>query len=115
MITNDAICTREIKSRMAVGKAAFNKEKPFFAYKLKFKEETSKVLLWSTALYGAETWALRKVDQRSLESFEMWCWRRMESIIGTDCVRNEYYIGSRRRRISYKQKKKKERRLTGFA
>jgi hypothetical protein len=39
-------------------------------------------------LYGAETWTLRKVDQKYLESFEMWCWRRME-ISWTDCVRNE--------------------------
>jgi hypothetical protein len=38
-------------------------------------------------LYGPETWTLRKVDQKYLESFEMWCWRRME-ISWTDCVRN---------------------------
>jgi hypothetical protein len=30
------------------------------------------------ALYGAETWTLRAVDQKHLESFEIWCWRRME-------------------------------------
>jgi hypothetical protein len=40
-------------------------------------------------LCGAETWALRKVDQKYLESFEMWCWRRMEKISWTDGVRNE--------------------------
>ena len=43
----------------------------------------------SKALYGAETWTLRKVDQEYLESFEMWCWRWMEKISRTDCVRNE--------------------------
>jgi hypothetical protein len=31
---------------------------------------------------------LQKVDQKYLESFEMWCWRRMEMISWTDCVRN---------------------------
>jgi hypothetical protein len=31
-------------------------------------------------IYGAETWTLRAVDQKHLESFEMWCWRRMEEI-----------------------------------
>jgi hypothetical protein len=44
---------------------------------------------WSIALYGAETWTLRKVDQKYLESFEMWCWRRMEKISWTDRVINE--------------------------
>ena len=28
------------------------------------------------------------MDQKCLESFEMWCWRRMEKISWTDCVRN---------------------------
>ena len=41
------------------------------------------------ALYGAENWTLRKVDQKYLESFEIWCWRRMEKIGWTDRVRNE--------------------------
>jgi len=41
------------------------------------------------ALYGAETWSLRKADQIYLESFEMWRWRTLEKIIWTDCVRNE--------------------------
>jgi hypothetical protein len=41
------------------------------------------------ALYGAETWTIRAVDQKHLESFEMWCLRRMEKIIRTDRVRNE--------------------------
>jgi len=41
------------------------------------------------ALCGAETWTLRKVDQKYLESFETWCWRRMEKISWTDRVKNE--------------------------
>ena len=45
--------------------------------------------VWSIALYGAETWTLRATDQKHLESFEMWCWRRMEKISWTDHVRNE--------------------------
>jgi hypothetical protein len=34
MITNDARCTREIKSRIAMAKAAFNKKKTLFTNKL---------------------------------------------------------------------------------
>jgi hypothetical protein len=40
-------------------------------------------------LYSAETWTLRKVDKKHLESFEIWCWKRMEKISQTDRVRNE--------------------------
>ena len=39
--------------------------------------------------YGAQIWLLRTADQKYLESFEMWCWRRMEKISWTDHVRNE--------------------------
>jgi hypothetical protein len=34
MITNDARCTRETKSRIAMAKAAFNKKKNLFTSKL---------------------------------------------------------------------------------
>jgi hypothetical protein len=48
-----------------------------------------KCYIWSIVLYGAKTWTLWKVNQKYLERFEMWCWRRMEKIILTDRVRNE--------------------------
>jgi hypothetical protein len=46
MITNYARCTREIKSRLAMAKAAFNKRKTLFTSKLdlNLREKTSKVL-----------------------------------------------------------------------
>jgi len=40
------------------------------------------------ALYGTENWTLRETDQKYLESFEMWCSRRIE-ISWTNHVRNE--------------------------
>ena len=48
-----------------------------------------KCYIWIMAFYGDETWTFGKVDQKYLESFEMWCRRRMESISRTDRVRNE--------------------------
>jgi hypothetical protein len=55
------------------------------------RKKLVKCYIWSIALYGAETWTLRAVDQKHLESFEMWCWRRME-ISWTDHVRNEVLL-----------------------
>jgi hypothetical protein len=40
------------------------------------------------ALCGAETSTLRAVDQKHLESYNTWCWRRKEKISWTDRVRN---------------------------
>ena len=53
------------------------------------KKNIIKCYIWNIALYGAETWTLWKVDQKYLESFEMWCYRRIEKISWTDHLRNE--------------------------
>jgi hypothetical protein len=55
---------------------------------LELRKKLVKCYVWGIALYGVETWTLRAVDQKRLESFEMWCWRRMEKISWTDHVRN---------------------------
>jgi hypothetical protein len=64
-------------------------------------------------VYGAETWTVWTVNQKYLESFEMWCWRRMETISWTDRVRNEEVL----QRVKVKRNillTKKEGGLTGL-
>jgi hypothetical protein len=69
---------------------------------LELRKKLVKCYIWSIPLYGAETWTLRVVDQKHLESFEMWCWRRMGKISWTDHLRNkECCLESRSRGISY--------------
>jgi hypothetical protein len=48
-----------------------------------------KSYIWSIALYGAETCSLWAIDQKHLESSEVWCWRRIEKLNWTDHVRDE--------------------------
>jgi hypothetical protein len=55
---------------------------------LKLRKKPVKCYIWSVALYSAEIGTVWGVDQKQLESFEMWCWRRME-ISWTDHVRDE--------------------------
>jgi hypothetical protein len=56
---------------------------------LELRKKLVKCYIWSIALYGAETWTLRAVDQKHLKSFEMWCCRRIEKIKWIDYVRNK--------------------------
>jgi hypothetical protein len=62
-----------------MAKATFNK-KTLFTSKLdlELRKKLVKCYMWNIALYGAETWTLRKLDQNYMGSFEIWCWRRME-------------------------------------
>ena len=34
-------------------------------------------LIFPIATYGCETWTLTKSDRKKINSFELWCWRRM--------------------------------------
>jgi hypothetical protein len=74
-----------------MAKAAFNSKKTLFTSKLDLdlRMKLVKCYIWSITLYGAETWTLRKLDQKYLESSEMWCWRRLEKISWTVRVNNE--------------------------
>jgi len=91
ILTNDGRCTCEIKCRIDMAKAALNKKRALFTntLDLELRKKLVKCYVWSIGLYGAETWTLRIVDQKHLESFEILCWIRMEEINWTDHVRNE--------------------------
>ena len=90
MITEDATYTWEIKSIIAMANATFNKKKSLFTsrFDLNLRKKLVKCYTLSIALFGAETWTLRKVDRNYLESLETWCWRRVEKISWTIRVRN---------------------------
>jgi hypothetical protein len=100
MLTNDGSCACEIKSRIAVAKAAFNKKRVLFTSKmdLELRKKLVKCYIWSIALYGAETRTFRAVSKKNLASFEMWRWRRMEKVSWTDHVRNEVLLGVKEQR-----------------
>jgi hypothetical protein len=67
---NDARCTHEIKSRLAMVKASFNKTKVLSTSKLGLNlwNTLVKCYVWNMALYGAETWTVWKLNQKYLES-----------------------------------------------
>jgi hypothetical protein len=69
-----------------------------------------KTLVWTTLLYGSETWRLKKEGIRKLEALEMWLWRRMEKISWTDKLTNEEVlerIGINRQLMSELRHRKK--------
>ena len=54
----------------------------FIELNIEPKKKLVRYYVWSIALYGSETWTLRKLEQKYLESFEICCWRRKEKIKG---------------------------------
>ena len=55
-----------------MAKEAFNRKRSIFCGPLAkvLRKRPVKCFVWSVALYGAETWTLRRSDQKRLEAFE---------------------------------------------
>ena len=90
--TSDGKCKTEIKKRIAIAKASFQKMSTIvknrnisFSTKLK----VLKTYVWSILLYGCETWTITSETKKNLEAAEMWFYRRMLRISWKEKRTNE--------------------------
>jgi hypothetical protein len=74
---------KDIKRRIGQAKRAFKMKRQLLCSKkieLQTRKQCVKTFVWSEALYGSEAWTIGKIDQKRLEVFKTWCWRRMLKI-----------------------------------
>ena len=50
---------------------------------LSTKVHLVKAMVFPVVMYGCESWTMKKAEHRSIDAFELWCWRRLESPL--DC------------------------------
>ena len=36
-----------------------------------------KAMVFPVAMYGCESWTIKKADCQRIDAFELWCWRRL--------------------------------------
>jgi hypothetical protein len=92
IINQDGRCIIKIRTRIAQAKSAFIKNKNLLYINnmsIKIRKRFIKLYAWSVVLYGCETWILNKVEQRTFESFEIWCWRWMLKVSWIEHRTNE--------------------------
>jgi len=80
MFTEDGKSQEDIIQRIKEAKVMFNNEKQVLFLNnlsLEMKKKCTKSCIWSVALCGSETWTLGKNEERVINAFETWCWRRM--------------------------------------
>lgn len=46
-------------------------------------------MVFPVTMYGCESWTLKQADRRKIDSFELWCWRRLLNISWTEKRTNE--------------------------
>jgi len=93
----DGDCTNEIKRRIAMARqkaveltTTWKDKNVTSALKIR----VMKSMVWAVFQYGVKGWTLKKSDRNRIESFEMWCWRKMLRISWKEHRTN--YINIRR-------------------
>ncbi|KAJ4448737.1 hypothetical protein ANN_00128 [Periplaneta americana] len=90
-ISSNISCCQEVKRRIAMAKEAFNRKRSIFCGPLekRTKEETSEVLCVECGTVWGRNMDITRKEEKRIEAFEMWIWRRMERVKWTDRIRNE--------------------------
>src|SRR6478609_11119800 len=96
LISEDGRCLNDVKTRIGMGKDAFNKRKVLLARSIRvdLRKRLVKTLVWPVVLYECETWTKRKEEINYLNAFEMWVWRRMGKVSWMDKRANEQVLSS---------------------
>ena len=58
------------------------------------KKRLLRALVFPVVLYGSESWTMTKADRRRVDSFELWCWRRLQKISWTEKVPNRVVLAT---------------------
>ena len=95
LITNNCDDTKEIRRRLCITKTAMISIIQIWKDK-GISTGTKKRLLgslaFSIASYGSECWVLKQSDEKKIEAFEMWYYRRLLRISWTAMKSNEWVL-----------------------
>ena len=85
-ITANVDCCHEIKRHLLLGRKAVTNLNSIFKSRditLPTKVCLVKTMVFSVVMYGYESWTIKKAEHQRIDAFELWCWRRLESLL--DC------------------------------
>jgi len=84
-ITGDGDCSHEIKRRLLLGRKVMTNLDSIFKSRdmtLLTKVCLVKAMVFPMVMYGCESWTVKKPKHRRIDAFEVWCWRRLLSLVG---------------------------------
>ena len=79
-ITADGDCSCEIKRCLLLGRKAVTNLDRILKSRditLPTKVHLVKAVVFLVVMYGCESWTIKKAEHRRIDSFELWCWRRL--------------------------------------
>ena len=45
------------------------------------KVQIVKTMVYPVVIYGCENWIIKEAECQRIDAFELWCWRRLESLL----------------------------------
>ena len=48
-----------------------------------------KAMVFPVAMYGCESWTIKKAEYRRIDAFKLWCWRRLLRVPWTERRSNQ--------------------------
>ena len=42
-----------------------------------------KAMVFPVVIYGCESWTIKKAERQRIDTFELWCWRRLLRVLWT--------------------------------
>ena len=78
--TADRNCSQEIKRRLLLGRKVMIYLDSVFKSRditMPTKVRLVKAMVFPVVMYGCESWTVKKAEQRRIDAFELWCWRRL--------------------------------------
>ena len=78
--TADSDCSHGIKRRLLLGKKAMTNLDSILKSRdisLLAKVHRVKTMIFPVVMYGCESWTITKAEQRKIDAFELWCWKRL--------------------------------------
>ena len=85
-ITADGGCSHEIEKRLLLGRKVITNLDSILKSRditLSAKVSLVKAMVFPVVMYGCESWTVKKAERRRIDAFELWCWRRLKSLL--DC------------------------------
>ena len=79
-ITAYGDCSYEIKRRLLLGSKVTTNLDSIFKSRditLPTKVRLVKAIIFPVVMYGYESWTIKKAERRRIDTFELWCWRRL--------------------------------------
>ena len=79
-ITADSDCSREIKSHLLLGRKAMTNLDSILKNRditLPTMVHLVKSRVFPVVMYGCESWTIKKAECQRIDTFELWCWRRL--------------------------------------